>query len=272
MRSGESVPGGVAGLRARRVENGKLAASSRVVDPAVWDGADWSPRFVDMATGRPVVYSTVVACQYDDELLSFAFECEDPFPAAALTERDSLVFQENDIEVFVDFGFGYYELELNALNTVYEVLHVWRDTSEGWGPRAAFERSIWAEGAVTFGGDDDRTPATFWTGGHPRGLRVAFLDFDLDGLASAVEVDGALNAPDVVSRGWRAELHLPWPSLSAMAGFDLREHALANGLRALLARFQQVPLGEVAHSAAWCLTPHGRRDSHRPESFTTVTF
>ncbi len=40
---------------------------------------------------------------------------------AHLTERDSIIFQESDVEVFIDGGDAYYELEINALGTLHEV-------------------------------------------------------------------------------------------------------------------------------------------------------
>ena len=48
-------------------------------------------------------------------------------PTAAQTERDSLIFHENDVEVFIDGGDCYYEFEINALGTIYEVFFIWRD-------------------------------------------------------------------------------------------------------------------------------------------------
>jgi hypothetical protein len=36
--------------------------------------------------------------------------------------------------------------------------------------------------AYTFGGDYDRSGATFWKGTHPRGIRWAFTNFDMAGL------------------------------------------------------------------------------------------
>jgi hypothetical protein len=44
---------------------------------------------------------------------------------ASLTERDSLIFRENDLELFIHGGDCYYEV--NALGTVYEVFFVWKD-------------------------------------------------------------------------------------------------------------------------------------------------
>ena len=70
-----------------------------------------------------IIYDTRAALMWDEEALYVGFWCEEPFPAATLTERDSLLWVENDLEVFIDGGDSYYELELNALNVVYEVFY-----------------------------------------------------------------------------------------------------------------------------------------------------
>ena len=83
------------------------------------------PRFVDMISGVPGFFNTQAAALWDDEALYIAFWIEEPFVEARLTQRDSTIFQENDVEVFIDGGDCYYEFEINALNTVYEVfLHM----------------------------------------------------------------------------------------------------------------------------------------------------
>ena len=85
----------------------------------VWAGAAWSKPFVDMASGEPAEFETTSSILWSDERLYVAFKAEEPNLQAALTERDSLIFLENDLELFIDGGDSYYELELNALNTIY---------------------------------------------------------------------------------------------------------------------------------------------------------
>jgi len=155
---------------------------------APWRKAIRSPRFVDMVTGDPGYFDTHAAALWDDQALHVAFWVDEPFVEAALTVRDSLVFNENDVELFIDGGDCYYEFEINALGTVYEVFFVWKDAYR-WGGRFDVPEFDLMN-ALTFGGDYDRTGATFWRGTHPRGCRWAFLDFP--GLRSAVQVDGKI--------------------------------------------------------------------------------
>ena len=90
------------------------------LDKPVWQQAPRSPRFVDIISGVPALYDTRAAVLWDSENLYIGFWVEEPYVRADLTERDSIIFAENDVEVFVDGIDAYYELELNARNTVYE--------------------------------------------------------------------------------------------------------------------------------------------------------
>jgi hypothetical protein len=102
-----------------------VPVDGRLADP-IWSRVPRSPRFVDMVSGEPGFFDTRAAAVWDDECLHVGFWCEEPFPDARVTERDGIVFAESDVELFIDGGDCYYELELNAANTVYEVLFVWK--------------------------------------------------------------------------------------------------------------------------------------------------
>ena len=240
-------------------------------EEGVWKDAAWSERFVDMVTGRPSLYDSRAAAVATPSGLRFAFWCEDPYPTATLTERDSIVFADNDVEVFLDFGWGYYELEVNAFGTIYEVMHVWRDTFASspfaGDPLYAIDRPD----IFVFGGDEDRRPASFWHGTHERGVRISRTGYDFPGLSVAVHVDGHLNAPTVTSRGWSVEIELPWPELSRLSGGRV-DAAHAWSLPAFIGRFQHLEIAGVRHTAAWCLRAHGVMDTHQPREFALLTY
>jgi hypothetical protein len=241
------------------------------LDDECWAAANWSGRFVDMVSGLPGVYDTRAAVVAHPEGLLVGFAVEEPYPRATLTERDSLVFQENDIELFLDFGWGYYELEVNVLGTVYEVMHIWRESLAN-SPFAGDPTVRLDNPSVfTFGGDYDRRPASFWRGTHPRGERIALLEYDFPGLSVAVSVQGSINEWSTPSTGWSAEIQLPWPELARLSGGTLTP-STPSPLRAFLGRFQQLPVGGEFVTAAWCHHAHGVADTHQPERFTTVVF
>jgi len=240
----------------------------------IWRNAGWSKRFVDMVTGDPGMYNTQTAILWNDTHLYIAFRAEEPFVAALQTERDSIVFLESDLEVFIDGGDCYYELEVNAANTVYEVFFIWKDA---YTKGSRFDIPLFDvhhPQAYTFGGDYDRSGASFWRGTHPRGIRWAFTHFDMPGLQTAVQVDGTINDNSDIDAGWSLEIGIPWSSL----------HLLANG-RALppnpgdvwtlfLGRFQKLMAGgaEVQPHPAMALTSHGIYDTHLPDKWSRIEF
>ena len=196
------------------------------------------------------------------------------FIVAQLIERDSLIFNENDVELFIDGGDCYYELELNAAGTIYEVLFVWQDGLQVSSRFDAPEFNPLARHALTFGDDLDRQPKSFWNGTHPRGFRWAYRDFDLPGLRTAVRVDGKINDDQHIDRGWTAELALPWSGLRAVAGDRDCPPRDGDFWRMFLGRFQKLEFGgvELLPHPCWCWTPHRVYDTHRPELWTSIRF
>jgi hypothetical protein len=97
----------------RRAE-GPIVVEGRL-DEASWQKAEKSPRFVDMVSGRPGFYDTRAAVLWDDQYLYIGLWLEEPHVEAHLTKKGSLIFQENDAEVFIDGGDAYSEFEINAL-------------------------------------------------------------------------------------------------------------------------------------------------------------
>jgi len=97
------------------------------LDEAAWREVPKSQRFVDMVTGDPGFFDTRVSCLWDDRAFYVGFHVEEPDVRASLTERDSFICLDNDVEVFIGGDDCYYEFEINAFGTVYEVFFVWQD-------------------------------------------------------------------------------------------------------------------------------------------------
>jgi hypothetical protein len=256
--------------QAQRTPN-PLTLDGSLSDP-IWQRAAKSERFVDMATGQPALLDTRCSVLWDDANLYIGFWVEEPFPTARQTERDSLIFRENDIEVFIDGGDCYYEFELNALNTVYEVFFIWRDAFQKGGRFDLPEFDLIEREAYSFGGNFDRTEDHFWRGTNPRGTRWAFLDWDFPGLKTAVAIDGELNNRAVSSKGWTAMLVFPWSGMAHLASGRSLPPKEGDVWNLFLGRFQKLEVGENEVQAAWCMTPHGVYDTHMPEKFTPIQF
>jgi hypothetical protein len=240
------------------------------LDKPAWRDAPRSPRFVDMVSGEPALYETKMACQWDNERFYVAYWVEEPQVRASLTERDSFIWNDNDVEFFMGGDDCYYELEINAYGTVYEVFLVWQDALKRGGRFDRPEFDLYERDVDLLGGFQD---AGRWSR-LPRGRRWAFMDFDLAGLETAVKVDGTINDPSIVDRGWTLEMAFPWKSLAVL--FDGRTLPPAEGetLRCDFSRFQAVRVhGKLLpENPGWSLNAHGVYDSHIPASFSVVHF
>jgi len=149
------------------------------LDDTAWERAAWTEDFGDITGDRAKAprFRTRAKMRWDDEYLYFGFDLEENNVWGTLTERDCVIYNDNDIEVFIDPDgdtHEYYEIELNALNTVWDLL----------------------------------IPEPYRDGGH--GVNA----WDIRGMKTAVHVDGTLNDPSDEDRGWSVEMAIPWGPLT----------------------------------------------------------
>jgi hypothetical protein len=237
------------------------------LDELCWQRAQRSPRFADLVSGERAIHDTRAAVLWDDDYLYVGYWIEEPFLQASLTERDALIYTDNDVELFVAGQDAYYELEINALGTLYEVFFVWEEAFErgGFHLRPEFNRD--APGVVPFNGVGFTS--------HPRGPRIGYWNLDFSGLRSSVQLDGTLNDHSDRDRGWTVELALPWRGFEALAASDRRSLPPKDGdiWRMDFSRFNQYKAAPPANdSGGWAWSPHGVWDSHIPELFVQVQF
>jgi hypothetical protein len=237
-----------------------------LLDEVSWQKAVRSEPFVDIVSGEAAWYETRVALLWDDRYLYFGFTIPETNAAATLTERDSKIYRDNDVEVFIAGENAYYEFEINAYDTIYEVFWIWYDALRPGGP---YEPSAW-----NTSGPNIATLAGVGGHLHPRGRRWGFLDWDFPGLRHAVHVAGTLNDSSDSDRGWTVELALPWEGLRLLA--DGRSLPPKDGdvWRIDCSRFQHFTRsGErLKRAAGWTWNRHGHYDSHIPEVFPYVRF
>jgi hypothetical protein len=239
-----------------------------------WRNANWSKRFVDMVTGDAGMYNTQTAILWNNTHLYIAFIAEEPFVEASLTERDSIVFLENDLEVFIDGDDCYYELEVNAANTIYEVFFIWKDAYVKGSKFDIPMFDVHQKQAYTFGGDYDRNGASFWKGTHSRGIRWAFTNYDMPDLQTAVYMEGTLNDNSDIDKGWHLEIAIPWKSLYLLANERALPPKSGDIWNMFLGRFQKLIVGgkEIQPHPAMALNSHGIYDTHLPEKWSKVEF
>ncbi len=150
-----------------------IRIDGKLDDPA-WQKAQWTSDFVDIeGAAKPMPrFRTRVKMLWDDRYLYIAAELEEPDVKATLTQRDSVIFHDNDFEVFIKplpETLSYYEFEMNALNT-------------GW---------------------DLFLPKPYKLDGKPDN------SWDIAGLKTAVAVRGTLNHSQDKDKGWTLEIAYP---------------------------------------------------------------
>ncbi len=227
---------------------GELVIDGRL-DEASWQSAPSTAAFVDIQGGefpRPQ-WTTTAKMLWDDDFFYVAAELEEPHLWGTLTERDSIIFHDNDFEVFIDPDgdtHHYYEFEINALGTEWDLLLVkpYRD------------------------------------GGPPLN------EYDTAGLQTAVQLNGTLNDPTDVDQGWTVEMAIPWNALRAIAGCPVPPHdgdvwwvnfsRVQWQLDVQGGRYvkRNDETGKPLPEDNWVWSPQGVIDMHRPESWGLVLF
>jgi len=237
---------------------------------SVWQKTVKSPRFVDLVTGEPGFWDTRMSALWDDTRLYIAFWIEEPHVQAQFTERDSPVYFENDVEVFIAGEDCYYEFQINAQGTIYEVFYIWQDAYQRSSRFDTPEFDLLQGKVDVLGGFQDGMRFRK----HPRGPRWAFMDWDFPGLEAAVQVEGTLNDNTDIDSGWTVELAFPWAGMQTLAG-DRRLPPNAGDIwRMDFSRFQAFDSEgkPLVPSAGWAFNRHGVYDSHIPECFAFVHF
>ena len=77
-----------------------------------------------------------------------------------------------------------------------------------------------------------------------------------------------------VSKGWRAQITLPWKGMAPLANGRSLPPRAGDVWRLFFGRFEKLSVGgvEVQPHPAWCWNKHGVMDTHVPECFTYVHF
>jgi hypothetical protein len=235
------------------------------LDEPAWHRAPLSPRFVDILTGHRAIHDTRASLLWDEENLYVAYRIEEPLVHAKYTNHNDPIYYDNDVEFFIAGRDAYYEFEINAFNTTYEVFFIWS---------RAYETGDFAR-APEFA----RTKLKPFNGvgftNHPRGGRLGQFDWAFPGKQTAVAIDGTINDDKDRDRGWTVELAFPWKGLEWLAKAEQRSLPPNEGdvWRMDFSRFNTYKEAPPAKdSGGWVWTRHGIWDSHIPECFAHVRF
>ena len=93
---------------------------------ASWKRAPRTPLFVDIEGDKKPLprFATRVAMLWDDDYFYFGADMEEPHVWGTLTKRDSVIYNDNDFEIFIDpddDGEHYMEFEINPLNVAWDL-------------------------------------------------------------------------------------------------------------------------------------------------------
>lgn len=241
---------------------GPLVVDGRL-DEDSWQKAPWLGPFVDMEHGTPTEFDTRVAFLWDDTNFYTAFKLEEPDVYGYETKRDGGVGGDCEVEVFILGEGTYYELEMNALNTVYEVFWTWFQPLVEAGDLEGLDRLLKTRRAI-YGGLEDDYPG-----------RHGSFDWDFPGLQTAVQVDGSLNCRRVRDNGWTVEIAFPWAGWTELArGRRAIPPAEGDVWRIGCSRVEhwRDEDGNVLRGRDWSICQHGKVQMHVPDRWPHVIF
>lgn len=216
-------------------------------DEASWQKAAWSDTYIDIEGEKTPEYKTKMKMLWDDTYLYLFVQLEEPHVWGTLKEKDTIIFYNNDFEIFIDPDgdtHNYYEFEINALNTVWDL----------------FLSKPYRNGGAILGG------------------------WDFKGLKSAVSIRGTLNNASDVDEGWQIEIAIPWTFKTHPGGkttvpihqfwrmnfsrvnwnFDLENGSYS--------RAKDKKTGEFLPEYNWVWSPQGVINMHEPEHWGYVFF
>jgi hypothetical protein len=172
--------------------NQKVIFDGRLDEP-LWQEVAWTDKFVDIeGSTKPLpYYYTQAKMRWDDDYLYIAAYLQEPHVWSNLTVNNSIIYHDNDFEIFIDPDGSthfYKELELNARNVNWNLLMV-RPYLNGGPPVCNFT----VPGQCV-------SSAPEWG--------VQFWDIS-PYLPSGVFINGTLNNPTLGSTFWSLEIGIP---------------------------------------------------------------
>lgn len=148
-------------------------------DEREWQKTQFSEAFIDIEGEKKPKYETRMKLLWDAHYLYVYAEMEEPHIWGNLRQRDTVIFYNNDFEIFISPSGttrNYAEIEINSLGTVWDLL---------------LDRPY----------RDQGRPINQW---------------NLEGLKSGIHIDGTLNNPSDIDNLWAVEMAIPMPALLAL--------------------------------------------------------
>lgn len=148
-------------------------------DDEGWQKAQFSEAFIDIEGVKKPKFQTRMKLLWDEHYFYVYAEMEEPHIWGNLRQRDTVIFYNNDFEIFISPSGStqnYAEIEINSLGTVWDLL---------------LDRPY----------RDQGRPVSHW---------------NLDNLKTEIHIDGTLNDPTDIDALWAVEMAIPMPALLAL--------------------------------------------------------
>ena len=214
-----------------------------------WQNAHWTDDFCDILDVHHEVprFRTRAKLLWDNDFLYVFAEIQEPHIWANVKQRDDVIFQDNDFEVFIDPDgdtHNYYEYEMNALNTQWD-LRLTRPYRDGG------------------------IPVTSW---------------NFEGMLSAVNLDGTINNPSDTDRCWSVEIAFPMKSFLDSTGVIpvkpgdqwrinfSRVEWQTDIVKGCYIKKHNIQTGKPFPEDNWVWSPQGTVNMHCPEKWGFVQF
>ncbi|MEX1212855.1 MAG: carbohydrate-binding family 9-like protein [Balneolaceae bacterium] len=222
------------------------------LDEEIWEQAPWTEEFGDIEGDlQPDPhYRTRAKMLWDDDYLYFTAELEDPDLWSTYDERDLILWDENNFEIFIDPDgdtHNYWEFQINPIQAIFDIFMAKPYRDEG----------------------------------------TYLMNWNLIGEDALVGVhlDGSLNEPESEDRGWTLEIALSWDALSEFLRgrnrpdtgdqWRLNFSRVQHDLRVVdgeYRRYEDPDSGRLRPERNWSWSPQGLINMHYPEMWGYLQF
>ncbi len=220
-----------------------------ILDEPAWQQTQWTDLFLDIQGEQLPAprFETKAKMLWDDDFLYIAALMEEPHLWATIEDRDAVIFQENNFEIFIDpdgDSHNYYELEINALGTFWDLM----------------------------------LTKHYRNGGRPINA------WDIKGLQIGIDLQGTLNDPSDTDEGWTLEVAIPFDVLNETIGRNQPNDGAQWKLNFSRVEWQtetengayvkqtDPETGRPFPEDNWVWSPQGLIDMHLPERWGIVQF